>query len=288
MTTAIEVLPHDAQQHNPSATPLHWARTRADDAPPKVTGTLGWGLDLIGPAHRSRRPGPHRRLRLPRRPHRPPPPHVRQDDRAHRPHGEPRTLEQHVRATRRRAAALAHRRRVAPARRAGHAHGPHADPPGTGRRRHAPQWWPRLPVRCRRPPGGRQGTNPPEPLRRQHRSARRTDQSRHLAAEPRRPPPAAPQHQDLPGRPVSGTLLAQPEPAVRRPRSRDRGQRLKPTGHGARERLHQHQPATHRSPRRRPVHPVHAPRNLQPPQRPADRCRPLRPDHQPLPELHQG
>lgn len=50
MTTAIEVLPHDAQQHNPSATPLHWARTRADDAPPKVTGTLGWDLDLIGPA----------------------------------------------------------------------------------------------------------------------------------------------------------------------------------------------------------------------------------------------
>jgi 7-cyano-7-deazaguanine synthase in queuosine biosynthesis len=49
MTTAIEVLPHDAQQHNPAATPLRWARTRADGPTPDVTGTLGWDLDLIGP-----------------------------------------------------------------------------------------------------------------------------------------------------------------------------------------------------------------------------------------------
>ncbi|MFJ8637216.1 hypothetical protein [Streptomyces sp. NPDC093568] len=50
MTTAIEVLPHDAQQHNPAATPLRWARTRADGPTADVTGTLGWDLDLIGPA----------------------------------------------------------------------------------------------------------------------------------------------------------------------------------------------------------------------------------------------
>lgn len=50
MTTAIEVLPHDAQQHEPSATPLHWARTSVDGPTLEAAGTLGWDLDLIGPA----------------------------------------------------------------------------------------------------------------------------------------------------------------------------------------------------------------------------------------------
>ncbi|MEU0132094.1 hypothetical protein [Streptomyces sp. NPDC006289] len=49
MTTAIEVLPHDAQQHVLSATPLYWARTFADGPTLEVAGTLGWDLDLIGP-----------------------------------------------------------------------------------------------------------------------------------------------------------------------------------------------------------------------------------------------
>jgi hypothetical protein len=50
MTTAIEVLPHDADQHEPSARPLRWARTRGDGPTAEVTGTLGWDLDLIGRA----------------------------------------------------------------------------------------------------------------------------------------------------------------------------------------------------------------------------------------------
>ncbi|GAA3381295.1 hypothetical protein GCM10020367_71970 [Streptomyces sannanensis] len=33
-----------------AATPLHWAHTRADGPTADVTGTLGWDLDLIGPA----------------------------------------------------------------------------------------------------------------------------------------------------------------------------------------------------------------------------------------------
>ncbi|MDX2546922.1 hypothetical protein ACOT81_05340 [Streptomyces sp. WI04-05B] len=49
MTTAVEVLPHDAQQHEHTATPLHWARTSAHSPTPEVAGTLGWDLDLIGP-----------------------------------------------------------------------------------------------------------------------------------------------------------------------------------------------------------------------------------------------
>ncbi|PJM91339.1 queuosine biosynthesis protein queC [Streptomyces sp. CB01373] len=50
MTIAYEVLPHDGQQHEPSATALHWPRTRAHSPTPTVTGTLGWDLDLLGPA----------------------------------------------------------------------------------------------------------------------------------------------------------------------------------------------------------------------------------------------
>ncbi|MFI1209983.1 hypothetical protein ACH4UV_20480 [Streptomyces sp. NPDC020802] len=50
MTTAIEVLPHDARQHEHSAKPVHWARTSANSPTPEVAGTLGWDLDLIGPA----------------------------------------------------------------------------------------------------------------------------------------------------------------------------------------------------------------------------------------------
>lgn len=48
MTTALEVMPHDAQQQERSATALHWARTSADSPTPEVAGTLGWDLDLIG------------------------------------------------------------------------------------------------------------------------------------------------------------------------------------------------------------------------------------------------
>ncbi|MER5971500.1 hypothetical protein ACFYYR_31360 [Streptomyces sp. NPDC001922] len=48
MTTALEVLPHDAQQHEPSATALRWARTAAHSPTPEVAGDLGWDLDLIG------------------------------------------------------------------------------------------------------------------------------------------------------------------------------------------------------------------------------------------------
>ncbi|MET9562200.1 hypothetical protein [Streptomyces tauricus] len=48
MTTALEVLPHDAQQHERSATALHWARTSADSPTREVAGTLGWDLDQIG------------------------------------------------------------------------------------------------------------------------------------------------------------------------------------------------------------------------------------------------
>ncbi|BBC28844.1 uncharacterized protein SGFS_001350 [Streptomyces graminofaciens] len=50
MTTAYEVLPHDGQQHEPSATALHWPRTRTHSPTPAVTCTLGWDLDLLGPA----------------------------------------------------------------------------------------------------------------------------------------------------------------------------------------------------------------------------------------------
>ncbi|WP_329307913.1 hypothetical protein [Streptomyces microflavus] len=50
MTTAIEVLPHDAQQYDLSATPLHWARTPDDGPTLHVAGTLGWDLDVVGPA----------------------------------------------------------------------------------------------------------------------------------------------------------------------------------------------------------------------------------------------
>ncbi|MEV5957510.1 hypothetical protein AB0M11_27720 [Streptomyces sp. NPDC051987] len=44
------MLPHDADQHEPSARPVRWARTRDDGQTAEVTGTLGWDLDLIGRA----------------------------------------------------------------------------------------------------------------------------------------------------------------------------------------------------------------------------------------------